>query len=326
MKKSLKTVADAKQVQDLQRKLAVLKREIKAKDRAHGETLQALENARATPHRRLGRLPKKPPITRNVLREVITGDWHGNKHDPKAWAAFIGDLQAIQPHRITLGGDIIDCGGFLAEHHTLGYVAESTDSYEEDVVASNHLLDQVQAVCPHAEIHYLEGNHEHRVERWIVNATHRQNDFNYLRKTFSPEFTLHLQKRGITYYRYGEFHGTNLPPGWIKWHKLHYVHKLSNSRHAAAKAVDDTAGNVVLFDTHRSSSELGTRPGVGLIGGWNCPCLCMLQPHYANTRPTKQSHGYMVRYIDQDTSDFAMMPVAIDQGKSLGTIIFNPHE
>jgi len=110
----LKSAASALQVDDLERKVRTLRAELAAKNKTFSIVLTQLEKARATP-----RKPKIEPAKRHKRLkgdrvEVITGDWHGHKLDPAAFGAFLADLKALLPDRLFLGGDIIDCGGFLA--------------------------------------------------------------------------------------------------------------------------------------------------------------------------------------------------------------------
>lgn len=299
-----------------------LSAQLDAERKAHAETIRALESARA-PRRKLAPItPSKSSTASGDIVEVIFSDVHGNQHDPKAFAALIGDLEVLNPNRIFIGGDFINCGGFLAEHHTLGYVAESDDSYESDIEVSNHLLDAIQRAAPNAEIHYLEGNHEWRVERWALTqrlAHHK--DIEHLRKTFCAENVLRLAKRGIRYYRQGATHPGCTVPGWVKMDKLFYVHKISNAVDAASVAIAKAAGNIVFFDTHRGAFKPTMIPGVGLISAWNPGCLCQRQPLYANTNPTGWTHGYLVRFISKKTGAFQMVNVTINDGLSYGGLM-----
>lgn len=285
---------------------------------AHRETLQALNAARIA-STKLHKVAKASPtkVTSDDLVEVIFSDVHGNKHDPAAFARLISDLKGLKPDRIIIGGDFIDCGGFLAEHHTLGYVAEQEDSYEDDIRVSNLLLDEVIMAAPTAEIHYIEGNHEWRVERWAVTSKlAHYKDVEMLRKTFAAEYVLRLKERGIRYYRQGQIHGDCTVPGWVKFDKVSFVHKISNSSDAADVALSKATGNICYFDTHRASFKPKYKPNLGLIAAWNPGCLCKRQPLYANTNPTEWTHGYLVRFISRKTGNFQMVNVTIDDGKS----------
>jgi len=322
--RSLLEVVNASKVTAAENDAAMARAQLEAERRAHSETVKALERSR------FAKAPKKiTPATSKAgtgdIVEVIFSDVHGNKHDPAAMAAFLGDLRTLRPDRLIIGGDFIDCGGFLAEHHTLGYVAETEDSYEEDVAVSNSLLDQILAAASPSEVHYVEGNHEWRVERWALTqrlAHHK--DVDLLRRTFCPEHVLRLKDRGIRYYRQGQTHGDCNTPGWVKIDKAFFVHKISNARDAAGQAMAKAAGNIVFFDTHRAAFKPMHLPGVGLISAWNPGCLCKRQPLYANTRPTEWTHGYLVRFISRKTGNFQMTNITINEGTSYASLLLKP--
>ena len=140
----------------------------------------------------------RAPDTRkeSAFIRVICNDVHGSMMDKEAVNAFLADLKNWNPNEVVLNGDIIECGGFLAAHHTLGYVAQTEYSWQQDIAAGNWFLDEVQKAAPNAVIHFIEGNHEDRVERWIVDQTMRHNrDSEFLRALLSPKPLLRLDER-----------------------------------------------------------------------------------------------------------------------------------
>lgn len=104
----------------------------------------------------------KGSIPKGDCVRIAVPDTHGCKVDEQAIAAFLSDLEALGPSvkEVVLLGDHLDCGGFLAQHFTMGYVDEAGYTFEEDVAACNHFLDKVQELCKNAMFHYLDGNHE----------------------------------------------------------------------------------------------------------------------------------------------------------------------
>lgn len=256
--------------------------------------------------------------------EVVVGDIHGNKADKLAMAAFLADLKAIQPDRLILGGDIINCGGFLAEHHTLGYVAESTDSYFDDIAQTNHWLDEIEKAANPTERIYLEGNHENRVERWVLSqrlAHHK--DIDFLRRQFAPELVLNLAARGYEYIRRDTVYDTCGVPGWVKKDKVFFAHDMGLSKNAASAALSRASANVVFFHSHRADFAATHLPGSGLITAWNPGCMCERQPLYMHTNPSGWTHGYLVRFISRATGNFQTVHIIIDNGVSYGGAILH---
>lgn len=260
--------------------------------------------------------PARAKCRGDVLR-VIIPDSHGSAIDPAAASAFLSDLKKIDPHEIVMGGDHVDCGGFLAQHHTLGYVAQTDYSYTEDIAAANTFLDAIQAAAPRARIHYIEGNHERRVETWCVTESLRnEKDAKMLRRFLAPEYMLRLKERGITYYRQSEHYmGINIP-GAIRLGKCFFWHSVSTAKQAAAVNLRQFAANVVYFHTHREDFASGVPVGKGDIGAWNFGCLCKRQPLWQHTRPTDWTTGYGVQCVSPK-QNFLTIPARIVDGQSL---------
>lgn len=247
---------------------------------------------------------------------VIIPDTHGCLIDKTALAAMLADIKVLDPHEVILLGDHVDCGGFLAQHHVMGYVAETDYTYEEDLGAAKAFLDALRAVAPRAKVEYLEGNHERRVETWCVTQVLRhKKDAEGLRRLLAPEFRLGLKERGISYYRQGEFYD-NLPvPGVIKRGKCYFFHGVSTAKNAVAATVDKIAGNCVFGHTHRAQSNIVRRISTGIVGSWNPGCLCQLQPLWQHTSPTDWSHGYAVQLV-ADSGSFLHLNIPIIEGES----------
>lgn len=287
--------------------------------RAHAEKLAEAAHRHA---RKRAAIPLRPgPAAKrrgkdDVIR-VIVPDSHGAAIDQAAAEAFLSDLKNLNPQEIVLLGDHVDCGGHLAEHHVLGYVAQTEYSYEDDIGQANEFLNAIQRAAPAARIHYLEGNHERRVETWCVTRTLRhQRDSEFLRKAYAPEFLLHLKERGITYYRQVEHYGGLAVPGTIRLGKCYFWHGTSTARDAARVNVQQIGGNVVYGHTHRYQSVVVRPVEAGGIGAWNPGCLCKLQPLWNHTRPADWTHGYAIQCIAR-SGEFLHLNIPIIGGRSL---------
>src|SRR5690606_38770098 len=128
---------------------------------------------------------------RHIVRVVIP-DAHGNHIDARARAAFLEDLAKLDPEEIVATGDLLDCGGTFSTHQR-AYTHEMTDAYADDVHAANAFLDDVQRAAPHADIYYLEGNHEAHVERWAARTFERRRDAEMVLERLGPAAVLQLR-------------------------------------------------------------------------------------------------------------------------------------
>lgn len=232
---------------------------------------------------------------------VIVPDTHGCFVDLPAITAFLNDIEEIQPAEIICLGDHLDCGGFLAQHQTLGYVAEAEYTFESDCAAANQLFDEIQKRVPGARLDVLEGNHERRIEKWIVTQTLRnQKDAAFLRAMFAPEIVLHMKQRGISYYNQGVFYDGLRLPATIKRGPCHYTHGEYCGQHAASQHLRKYGGCVVYAHTHRADSCIIRTVSSGEIGAWNPGCLCSLQRLWNHTNLTDWSHGYGLEFVRAD--------------------------
>lgn len=266
-----------------------------------------------------------PPRKRDsgdIVRVVIP-DTHGAKVRKEAVEAMLSDIKALNPQEIILLGDHVDCGGHLAQHHVMGYVAETAYSYEDDIAEANAFLDSLRSAAPSAKIEYIEGNHERRVETWCVTQTLRHSkDADGLRKLYAPEYRLNLRERGIPYFRQGEYYDGLGIPGVIKRGKCYYFHGFNTSKAATAATLSKIAGNCVFGHTHRAQSDVVRKVGAGVIGSWNPGCLCELQPLWQHTAPTEWTHGYGIQLVTTD-GDFLHLNIPIIEDRSLFGALVN---
>lgn len=298
-------------------KVAAPKQEEPKKETAIITKLEAsLRAARNTPTEPI--IPAKP-----VKREgrekvrVIIPDSHGDHISRPAAAAFLADLKYLNPDEVIMLGDHLDCGGFLAQHHTMGFVAETETSFEADVIAANAFLNEVQKAAPSAKVDYLEGNHDQRIEKWCVTqALRNRRDSQFLLDTFSPRAVLGLKNRGIKYYETsGRYDGLSIP-GTIKRGQCYFTHGISHGRHATHTHVTRFGASVVHGHTHRAQSSIIRIVDGGVIGAW-CPgTLSKLQPLYLHTSPSDWCHGYGVQFV-QPSGKFLHVNVLISGGMSL---------
>jgi len=254
---------------------------------------------------------------------VCIPDTHGCLVDTAAISVFLSDLETILPAEVVMLGDHLECGGFLAQHHVIGYVAQSAYTFDEDVSATNQLLDRIQSIVPNASIDYIEGNHERRIENFCTTqALANKADAEYLRRMFSASSVLGIEKRGIRWIRQGVFYDDLPLPATIKRGNCYFTHGCSTAKHAASEHVKKFGGNVVYAHTHRADSYVIRTVKAGIIGAWSPGCLCVLQPLWQHTNPTDWSHGYGLQLVNPDGS-FLHINVPIIDGKSYLAPLFN---
>ena len=93
---------------------------------------------------------------------LVASDVHDELCDPFWRRVFIDNVGRVQPDTVVLGGDIFD----LAE-----FGRYTVDPREWDVVTKiqwvHSFLEDIRESAPDAEIVFIEGNHEHRLLRYL---------------------------------------------------------------------------------------------------------------------------------------------------------------
>lgn len=279
------------------------------------ETLQQLEDARQ--YRGLYIPEKVKGAKKRMILRAIFSDTHGNHVDKDAVGAFLSDLDHLDVDEAWGLGDHLECGGWLAGSKTLGYVAEIDEvSFEDDVGATNDLLDKIAERCP--KIHLLAGNHENRIERWIIDAVrgHKRNA-EWLARQIGPRNVLFLDKRGIKYYTQdGQHIEGSEERGIVKVGKTYMTHGFSTSKHAASATLDKYAGCVFYGHTHRADVATTRLVSTGLVAAWCGGCLCTFQARWNHNRPDGWTHGYLLQLVNVDDGSFHTIPVPIIKGRS----------
>ena len=283
------------------------------------QALEQLENARKAKGLVIPERTSKRAKPKTFIR-LIVNDVHGSHADPNALAALFRDIEHVDVREIVLLGDMMECGGFLTTH-VPSYSAQIDEvSYDEDIIATCNFLDKLHIACPNADIHYVEGNHEHRVERWCVDAANTEKpNVQTLMRRLAPRYVLDLDKRGIPYYEQGEMHCGLDTRGTLKLGKVYFVHHVSTAKHACSVALNRYASNVITAHTHRADAAYDNLVHSGLVSCWNFGCLSILSPRWNHTKPSSWSHGYGIQIVNEDNGTFQTVPVSIYKGQSYFT-------
>lgn len=275
-----------------------------------------IERMRATGRTKVPKVEGKVKGRQSYMR-LFFGDVHGEHMDKAAVAAFLKDVSILKPQEVVCIGDLIDCGGFLSQHRTLGVVAELEVTYEEDVAAGNMVLDEVQRRAKPRRFDYIEGNHENRVNRWICDQVLGSGrNAEYLRHLVGPATVLGLEKRGVRFVERHTYHDGLSVSGTIKVDPYAVAQhgEAFCGKYAAFRHMDRTGESIFFGHTHRLSTTYAEKLG-GPIVAVNTGCLCQLRPLYALTKTTDWLHGYAIQVV-QPGHGFLAFTVPIIDGVS----------
>lgn len=105
----------------------------------------------------------RKPTGERFQTMMVASDIHDELCDPFWRRIFIDTVDRIQPDTVILGGDVFD----LAE-----FGRYSVDPREWDIVSKirwvHSFLEDIREAAPDTEIVFIEGNHEHRLLRYLT--------------------------------------------------------------------------------------------------------------------------------------------------------------
>lgn len=191
---------------------------------------------------------------------IIGSDIHIPFHDPKAVKAFGEYCREIQPTAIILNGDVLDF--YKLSRFVKG---EGRNPYEE-ITTCQELLEDLKDSCPNSDIYYVIGNHETRLETYVLNnAPHLAS---LVEDVFSIIKTKDIGVKGCAEVlindsfvcTHGKLLGSKAGLSAIKEIEKHYMSGASGHTHRLAK-----------FLTRKARRKF-----VWLETG----CLCDLNPEY----------------------------------------------
>jgi predicted phosphodiesterase len=100
-----------------------------------------------------------------IKKLVVSGDWHIPFHDIDAVNLFFKFIKKEQPDTIILNGDIVDCYKLFKNKQT----PIDKGEFAHEVDLTRKILEKIRNLCPEAEIFCLEGNHEFRLRKYLIN-------------------------------------------------------------------------------------------------------------------------------------------------------------
>lgn len=126
-------------------------------------------------------------------RTLVINDLHRPFHDPEALKVVLDIIKDCEIDRILLNGDVLDMYNVNRHGPTHPLVGSLLD---DEISDTRMWLEKLRDEFSRTEIVFLYGNHEYRLERFII--THCRQLF----KIFSLEKELGLSKLKIPFYHY----------------------------------------------------------------------------------------------------------------------------
>lgn len=249
----------------------------------------------------------QPFILAGVSKVLVLGDLHLPYHDLPALTAAIQAGQAYGPDCILLNGDVMDC-------HTLSRFQKNPGarSFGGERAIVRAFLERLRALFPEARIIYKTGNHEDRIESYVLTRApeffHGEKDVEKIVGLTSllllDELGIELvdHKREVVLGKLIIVHGHELPKG------------MTNPVNPARGAYLRGATTMVVHHHHRTSEHVERTMDGRIIGCWSSGALCQLRPLYEPNN--KWNHGFVMVDVHKD-GEFTLHNKKIHKGRLL---------
>lgn len=225
---------------------------------------------------------------------VIASDIHIPFQDDRAVSAFIKYCKEKQPEAVVLNGDVLDM--FMLSRFTKG---EGRNPLEEMTMCQG-FLDSLRKAVPNSEIYYVIGNHENRLEKYVL--TKAPELASLIEDVFTIIKTSDYKVRGCASVTFNDNfvckHGTLLG---------------NKSGLSAIKEMENAYMSGATGHTHRLCKYIARKSGRKFV--WlETGCLCSLNPEYM-VNPNWQAGFAELKF--KDGKLYHSKVIEIEKGKIL---------
>jgi predicted phosphodiesterase len=228
---------------------------------------------------------------------AVLSDIHIPYHDKSALAVAIKYIEDLQPDQIVLNGDIVDF------YSVSKYQKDPMriDTLQSEIDETRAFLGLLRKQHPNAEITFIRGNHEERLEKFLIDRASALTSLRCLSldDLFGlSEFNIKFVDTGIAIGKLDITHGEvarTLPGSSVRAH-FERTHRST------------LIGHVHRLNINRMRDAYGTH--LLIENG----CLCMLQPEYARMM-TNWQQGFNVIEYSPKSGDFLVHQHCIVNGE-----------
>lgn len=202
---------------------------------------------------------------------AVASDFHVPFQDMKAVEAFLDYCAEVQPNIIVINGDLVDM--YMLSRFAKGEGRNPMAEIDE----ARTILERIRMTCKNAEIYYVIGNHEQRLEKTIL--TKAPELASLIEDIFSIFRLDNLEIKGVGtitvndnfVFKHGNLLGNKSGLSAIKEMENAYLSGATGHTHRLAKYIARKAG----------------RKFVWLETG----CLCSMEPEYMLNPNWQQGFG-----------------------------------
>lgn len=170
---------------------------------------------------------------------IVIPDTHVPFEDKKAWNCALRAIREVQPQRIVIIGDFLDC---LTVSH-FPRLPSRVQLLQYEIKRGREALDRITDAAPKAKVVYCCGNHELRLEKYLAQKAPE------LFGLIDIPDLLGVTKRGWTWVPYRNH---------VTFGKVAYSHDLGYSgKSATSRCLDSFGGNIVTGHVHSAGVVYG---------------------------------------------------------------------
>lgn len=230
-------------------------------------------------------MPYELPKANNKV--LFMSDIHLPFHDHPSIIIALQDARDKKVNTVILGGDILDM-------YTLSVFdklpSKSSFIKERDMLWL--LMDDIDYYLPGAKVYWIEGNHEYRFRRYMLNKAYDIFEV--------PEFTMpslfSTQELGIEYIDRKQY----IKAGELNIMHGHEYGNVSSGVNPARGMFLKAKRSVIFGHLHKSSEHVSSDIRGMVTSVYSVGCLCSLRPEY---RPLNEwNTGYALVEINRDGS------------------------
>jgi predicted phosphodiesterase len=237
-------------------------------------------------------------LATSTKKILILSDIHFPYHNAKALKAAIKYGIKEEVDCIILNGDILD-------FYALSDFSKdpSKPRLRQEIKLGKWFLNELRMAFPKAQIYYKIGNHEMRLERWLMVKAPEILDCEEFRLDILLEFARH---HVILIDKYTVIKAGNL--NIIHGHE----YKGAGGVYPAKYIYSKSKVNTICGHYHRSSTYIDKNMNGEYNGGFSTGCLCELSPDYMPYN--EWVHGFAVVTM-KPGGNFSVQNLTIDNGE-----------
>jgi predicted phosphodiesterase len=223
-----------------------------------------------------------PKVNNKVL---FMSDIHLPFHDLASIRIALEDARDKKVNTVILGGDILDmynCSSFDKTPSKSSFIHERELFYA--------LIDDIDYYLPHAKVFWIEGNHEYRFKRYMLNKALEIFDV--------PEFTMEslfsVRELGIEYIGRKQF----IKAGNLNIMHGHEYGNVSAGVNPARGMFLKAKDSVIFGHLHKSSEHVSADLRGTITSVYSVGCLCYLHPEYRPLNEWNTGYGLIELHPD----------------------------